>query len=298
MDEAIIRDLISHHEGSSLDFKEFDYNWNDPTTNAELAKDIIAIANSLAPNQEGFILVGVREGPDKTGELVGMSPAAHQDDANLHQRIYQKLSAVPTFEYRPVTVDGLSVGVYHIRAGGRPFYPVKDDKVLKRFVPLHRSGTSTDIASPRDVVQWYREDNAVLQRKLELEVLEMEEKRTPYIHLSVTFGQSDAKRRQALVGVKNIGHTAVVLRCLIYEYEGDVKATPLEIPVPSSQSAVLPGDDVLLEVILKSHEASRVLARPRNWTNQQWAGIRVHFCVECSSKEGVEGRQLASVTLS
>lgn len=156
-----LRELAARRESSSLDFKLTQYDWK-PEGNLELAKDIMAIANALPPGSlPGYILIGVGTETDSTGRIVGIDPASHLDDACMQQKVSSLLNRNPTFSYYPVVVDALSIGVFEIHPGGRPFYPLKEkgnSHRLARFEALVRVGTSTDIASPDQIQSWLRED--------------------------------------------------------------------------------------------------------------------------------------------
>lgn len=59
----LVKNLLLRREDDKLDFKEMDYDWvkRDPSR-AELAKDLIAIANRLSQGDTpSYILVGVRD---------------------------------------------------------------------------------------------------------------------------------------------------------------------------------------------------------------------------------------------
>lgn len=167
MDADAIRELVARHEGPFLDFKRQPYD-STPAGNRELAKDIMAIANGLAPhNAAGHILIGVEEAHDGTGRIVGVPAASHLNDADMQNKVHALLNRTPYFSYYPVEVDGLSVGVFEILPVGRPFYALRDqgnDHKLSRFHALLRQGTSTDIASPDQIQNWLREDELADRR--------------------------------------------------------------------------------------------------------------------------------------
>ena len=102
------------------------------------------MANSLAADELGYVLIGV----ENNGTICGIT-TPHTDDADLHSKVRPLLNARPRFQYAAVDVDGASVGVYEIRGGGRPFFPIVDSQPsLWRHVALYRDGTATDRASP------------------------------------------------------------------------------------------------------------------------------------------------------
>lgn len=169
IDADKVRELAARGEGTKLDFKREDYNWGGGrAANAELAKDLMAIANILGPTSESaYILVGV----DDDGTIVGIT--AHEDDADLHGRVRPLLNHSPNFLYYAVDVDGRSVGVFEILPGGRPYFAVSATPPLQRQIALYRDGTRTDVASPTQIIAWSREDDAETH---ELRALELRER--------------------------------------------------------------------------------------------------------------------------
>src|SRR2546423_1440305 len=95
MDEAMVRELAARVEDHRLDFKEGLYSSNE-----ELAKDLMAFANLLPPGSKGHILVGVRQRPDDTGEIVGVELGVDRD-SNYQQKVHGKLNRVPRFTFFP-----------------------------------------------------------------------------------------------------------------------------------------------------------------------------------------------------
>lgn len=177
MTPELIAELLARRESPTLDFKRDQYDW-DEDGNLELAKDIMAIANGLAPGAAcGYIIIGVDTAPDQTGRVVGVEPTVHLDDAVMHQKINHVLNRCPQFQYAPVESEGRSIGVFEIRPGGRPFYPLKTAgkrHKLTRFEARVRVGSSTDVASPEQIQAWAREDDAESRelRRIEIETRE------------------------------------------------------------------------------------------------------------------------------
>ncbi|MFT3693843.1 MAG: ATP-binding protein [Kofleriaceae bacterium] len=175
-----LKELAARGERAALDYKRDDYDWSDKGSNAELAKDLMAIANSLGPSDPpGYILVGV----SNEGDIVGLK--SHLDDASLHQKVSSLLNRTPLFSYFQVAVDGRTVGVYEINAGGRPFYPLKSLSSLQKNCAVFRNGTSTEAASPQQIIDWYRADNSVEVRKQQLELAKLEAERRTYAEIQL-----------------------------------------------------------------------------------------------------------------
>jgi hypothetical protein len=166
-------ELLARGEGPDLDFKKEDYDWSKKEkTNAEFAKDLMAMGNALASGSEpAHIILGVEELEDDPPRLVGVVRGALLNDAALHQKVEHLLNRVPSFSFFAAEMDGHVLGVIQIFGGGRPFFPLKEvgnvgkdgtgkeGTGLLRFVPLVRRGSNTERASPDEVVRWARQDD-------------------------------------------------------------------------------------------------------------------------------------------
>jgi predicted HTH transcriptional regulator len=203
MNEEQLRELLSRSEGPTLDFK------TEHGSKEELAKDVMAIANVLRNGERGYLLFGVDENAaDHTGVVVGLK-APPPDDANLHTCIKHLLNRMPAFTYEVVQVDALAVSVLEIRGEGRrPYFPLRDSgTVLARHVARKRIGSSTDIPSPTEMIEWAREDDPVLHENA---VLELEEKkRDRQAQFNVRFARPQHQSWPAVV-VENVGRCNIV----------------------------------------------------------------------------------------
>jgi predicted HTH transcriptional regulator len=73
----LIHQLAARREGPALDFKRDQYDWN-VSGNLELAKDLMSIANGLSSGSApGYILIGVDERADGTGDVIGVDISKH-----------------------------------------------------------------------------------------------------------------------------------------------------------------------------------------------------------------------------
>jgi hypothetical protein len=174
MDLEFLRALLARVEGPNLDFKASFYE-NSDAGNAELAKDLMAMANALpsGATERAYLLFGVQE---TTGGAVvaGVELPAWATDSNLHQKVSTLLNRCPTFLWQVAELDDKLIGVMAVSSGGRPYFPLRDKGVLRRHVPMVRVGSSTDVASPDQVVAWAQEDHGGIVRRLELQKLEAE----------------------------------------------------------------------------------------------------------------------------
>lgn len=84
-----VRELVARGESATLDFKTTDYDWSATAkkdSNAELAKDLMAMANVLrADSEPAYIITGVTNTIPHT--IQGVPPNSHVDDATLHQKV-------------------------------------------------------------------------------------------------------------------------------------------------------------------------------------------------------------------
>jgi hypothetical protein len=153
MDGDKVRELAARVEDHRLDFKTGLY-----TSNEELAKDLMAIANLLPPGSSGHILLGVKQIPDDTGTIVGVSLGAERDP-HYQQKIAGKLNRSPHFTFFPIQLPDGEVGVFEVTGmGERPYFPLITAGKLKKFIPQKRLGSSTADASPDEVREWVLED--------------------------------------------------------------------------------------------------------------------------------------------
>ncbi|HEY1550261.1 MAG TPA: ATP-binding protein [Kofleriaceae bacterium] len=215
IDADKVRELAARSEGETLDYKRDDYDWTRAGSNAELAKDIMAIANKVRRGDPpGYILIGVQN--DKT--IVGIAPTSHQDDASLHQRVRGFLNRTPEFSYVPVDIDGLSVGVYEIRGGARPYYPLKDaTPSLRRHVAMYRNGSGADEASPTMILEWAQQDDPSAHRLRDLELRKLEAE--SLVHGRITYIGVDYGSRSVGLEIENLGRCGFWIDRLVWRVE-------------------------------------------------------------------------------
>ncbi|MFY0563822.1 helix-turn-helix domain-containing protein [Archangium lansingense] len=200
----LIRQLVSRRESPILDFKEKFYE-NSPDGTAELAKDLMAMANSLHDGEQGYLLFGVAEDPvEHFGIIKGFEPQQWMTDSNLQQKVRLLLNRVPVFLWSQINVDGCMIGVIEVRSGGRPFYPLRDGKKLQRHVALHRVGSSTDVASPDEIVGWSRSGDDRRATALQLEQLEQELSVVPSLVVGVMTRTGSTRKQE--IHVSNDGN--------------------------------------------------------------------------------------------
>jgi hypothetical protein len=175
IDYERLRELAAGEESTKLEFKSAAYD-SDRRGSAELAKDIMAMANAISSSgTPSHILVGLDEALPFPARLVGVPPAAHLDDADYHQKLASRLNRMPEFSYHRIDdTHGLSFGVFEVCPGRRPYYAISDSPPLQRNVAFYRDGTTTLVASPDKVLEWHAEDDP---DRAELHRLQLEKAR-------------------------------------------------------------------------------------------------------------------------
>ena len=147
-----LEQLLNEEEGPALDFKRDQYPFEgaDNNTKSELLKDILAFANTLRP-VTAFILIGVEDVRGGLNRIVGVD--CHLDDAALQQFVNSKTQKPVIFSYRCYGVNNHYIGIIEIPAQDGPIYLTKGFGKLEAEKVYVRRGSSTDIASPEEIVQ-------------------------------------------------------------------------------------------------------------------------------------------------
>ena len=148
----LIEELLHEDEGTSLDFKRDQYQFESANreTKSELLKDILAFANAFR-RTDAYILIGVEDRRGGRRKVVGVE--THLDDAKLQQFVNSKTQRTVTFSYHAVSHDGCSIGVIHIPRQVRPVFVRSDFGKLRRNVVYVRRGSSTAIADPDEIAR-------------------------------------------------------------------------------------------------------------------------------------------------
>ncbi|MFN3066618.1 helix-turn-helix domain-containing protein [Serratia sp. J2] len=153
LSEALLEELRYRGEGSDLDYKSERYNFSRKVGDeekSEMLKDILALANT---HREGtaYILMGFKENPPHPAEVVGLSKEGVIDDSRLQEFVNGKLETKLTFRYEERLFDGKHIAVISIPKQQRPFYLKRDFGKLSKDTVYVRRGSSTGIASPREI---------------------------------------------------------------------------------------------------------------------------------------------------
>ena len=149
--QDLIDQLLFEEEGTTLDFKREQYRFRSATDEekSELLNDILSFANAHR-RTDAYILIGVKEIKGGRSQVVGISDDL--DDANLQQFINSKTNKPIDFSYKTLQYNEFKLGIIHIPVQRRPFFLTKDvGKLQKNLVYIRRS-SSTDIASPDEII--------------------------------------------------------------------------------------------------------------------------------------------------
>ena len=168
IDLQIVESLLHEPEGTTLDFKQQQYPFENasPAQKAELLKDILAFTNSWR-RTAAYILIGVKEVKGGRSEVVGVE--YHLDDATLHQFVNSKTQRPIDFSYVPLATEGAEIGVIEIPKQERPIYLTHRFDRLAENVVWTRDGSSTRIATPDEVARMGAEQVGVGSPQLTLE---------------------------------------------------------------------------------------------------------------------------------
>lgn len=197
--DDLLDQLCFKGEGSDLDYKAERYPFADATdeAKAELLKDILAMANA---HRDGtaYILIGFKENPPHPAEPVGVPAEGAIDDSRIQQFVNEKLESTLDFRYEERIFKRHHIAVISIPKQPRPFYLKKPfGKLLKETVYIRR-GSSTAIASPREVVMMGVADQSKGKVDFELAVLDSDNRPLGdhFERIFLTFDELPDYRRQ------------------------------------------------------------------------------------------------------
>lgn len=168
--DDLLDQLCFKGEGSDLDYKAERYPFAGATdeAKAELLKDILAMANA---HRDGtaYILIGFKENPPHPAEAAGVPAEGAIDDSRIQQFVNEKLESKLDFRYEERIFKGRHIAVISIPKQPRPFYLKKPfAKLLKDTVYIRR-GSSTGIATPREVAMMGAVNTTRSPAKVDLE---------------------------------------------------------------------------------------------------------------------------------
>lgn len=151
IDIKLLTSLLYEEESNYLDFKRDQYHFTkcNDMQKSELLKDMLSFANGWR-RADAYILIGVKEKKAEKNEVVGIEELL--DDSTLQQFVNSKVQKPINFIYNNIKLDEKFIGVIKIPIQNRPFYLTKDFGKLKKNVVYIRRGTSTDEATPDEIL--------------------------------------------------------------------------------------------------------------------------------------------------
>lgn len=164
-----IEQLCMEGESNHLDYKREQYPFVGISSpeKAELLKDVLAMANAFR-NETAYILIGVAQQQDGSGQIAGIPKDNFIDDAKLQQFINEKTNRVVAFSSYSVEIDGANIiQVIEIPVQRkRPYFPIKSWGGINSNTVFVRSGSSTRIATPDEIAQMGKEEQLKQNQRL------------------------------------------------------------------------------------------------------------------------------------
>ena len=161
--------LCIEGESNHLDYKHEQYPFIGVSApeKAELLKDVLAMANAFR-HETAYILIGVGQQPDGSGQIVGNKKDKVIDDAKLQQFINEKTNRVVVFSSYAVEIDSAKI----IQVIEIPVQPERPYFTKSRFCEIGensvfiRIGSSTRIANPEEIARMGKEDQISQNQRL------------------------------------------------------------------------------------------------------------------------------------
>ncbi len=145
MDKQKLIALLQKTEGTKLDFK-LQLSLKTDSEKKELAKDVIAIANSRGGR--GYIIFGIE---DKTREIIGINGNTYKEE-QIQQIISQRCEPPVPVDYDIIYLDNKAVGVLTIYKSSQ-----KPHQVRQTGAFYIRRGSTTDIVRREELASMFQE---------------------------------------------------------------------------------------------------------------------------------------------
>ena len=173
--DSLLEELRSAGESSTLDYKAERYKFSKATDDekSELLKDILAMANAQRSG-DAYILMGFKENAPYPAEVVGLPAKGAIDDSRVQEFINLKLESKLAFRYEEQLFDGKHIAVITIPKQSRPFYVTKTFGKVEANTVYLRRGSSTGIATPREIYRMGVADQSKGEALFDLQVLDHE----------------------------------------------------------------------------------------------------------------------------
>lgn len=197
--DALLEELRSAGESSTLDYKAERYRFARATDDekSELLKDILALANGQRTGN-AYILLGFNENVPYPAEVVGLPAEGAIDDSRIQEFVNSKLESKLAFQYEEQLFDGKHIAVITIPKQLRPFYVNKTYGKVEANTIYLRRGSSTGIATPREIYRMGLADQSTGEVLFDLHLLD--QKNRPlgdcFARSFLTFDEIPDYRRQ------------------------------------------------------------------------------------------------------
>jgi hypothetical protein len=149
----ILKLIESGYECEYLDFKKTQYkreNYSD------LLIDVMSMANSDF-NGDKYILLGIKDKPNGTREIVGIEPTEFEDDATYQNLVFDNIEPAIKFEYYSIEVEQKLIGVLRLHSTNtdRPYMLRKKYANLNEGLCKIRRGSSNSFVTRKDIDKFF-----------------------------------------------------------------------------------------------------------------------------------------------
>lgn len=160
-DPAWLAQAVRRPESELLEHKRQWYDLNTANGKAEFVKDILAMANTVRPDADGHIIIGVAD-KGEGGGIVGVENPP--EDERLQHILASYTTPVPAIEHTGADIDGRKLSVIRVRwVEYHPHYATRDVAgVLSRNQVYIRSGATTRTLSLPEIENLIRQKDARL----------------------------------------------------------------------------------------------------------------------------------------
>ncbi len=138
-------DIIDRGESESIDFKR-EVDLSTKNKKAEFIKDIITLANST--ENSSFLVIGI----DDDKKIIGSTPLKEEQ---IQQLCYTYINPSIRLTLKEIFASDKLVIFIEIFPDGKPFSIVRDIDFLKKGDAFIRYGTTTQKASPQDIIKMH-----------------------------------------------------------------------------------------------------------------------------------------------
>lgn len=155
-DRDIIFNFIKNgYECEYLDFKKTQYNREKF---GDLLVDIISMVNSHY-NGDKYIIIGVKDKPDGTREVIGVEPDEFIDDSVYQNLIFDNVEPHIKFDYYSIEHDKKLLGVFKIYGTNidRPYMLRKKYPNLNEGLCKIRRGSSNCFVTRKDIDKFFND---------------------------------------------------------------------------------------------------------------------------------------------